>query len=186
MTEAPQNPRVSVIEDIVQFNRLLRTVVEAAAKWRDLNDDNVAKLREFIEVAKVGDKPSDELARQVAQAFDQFLEKRGTETLDQLLGPIKRGQGQREFFAGWEKLERDAQLMLRLYRFTQDGCSDEAAANAVVAEYSALPIVHGRPVIPRGKYFDKPLSGETLRNEYRRLHHGQCWADIIESAISEN
>ena len=55
-----QSQREKVIEDIVRVNAILRRAVETAARHKGINDLNVAKLRAFVEIVRVGDTPSRE------------------------------------------------------------------------------------------------------------------------------
>ena len=150
----PRQPqREKVIEDIVRVNAILRRAVETAARHKGINDLNLAKLRAFVEIVRVGDTPSREELQYFAQGFERFLDERGQESLDKLFGPQKAKQGKKNFFTEWEKLERDCRLLLHVHLAVISGMTKNEATDYVAEHYVAPPIVHGRPVQPRGKYF---------------------------------
>ncbi len=185
MAQTPDR-RQAVIEDIAEFNCLLRRAIDVAARWRGLHDENVIKLRQFIEIVRAGDVPPKELLEHVAASFQDYLASRSSKSLTSLLGPKKHGQGKKEFFAAWEKLERDCRLMLHLHLLVKAGKPIDAAAEEVAEWFTTPPIVHGRVIFPKSKYFERRLSAETLRNEYGRNWDGKSWADVLDEAVGDS
>ncbi len=152
--------REAIAEQAARFWDLVRRAKNIAAKNYGLQrDENVAKLIGFVEHDSAGEIPPEELLIHVAASFRRYLETRGRETLDNLLGAEERTYGKSRHIPAAVDLARNARLMVELHLLvTEKGMSVRAAAQHMENN-------------------DAGLRWTTLRNYYRD------WKNIVAEAV---